>query len=284
MNNSLRIAKILSIFVDMTGLCRLKNETISFKQQLHNEVIQKRVTANEERIVLQLMGIEKANTINREDDPRLINILNIVELCTSVNMDKADIYNYINGEFKTGRINQSNRDLLMEAFNVTYQDAKKTIEPERKPEIKYYTLEEIKAKGWTVTVYKDKNRNIETAKQFWSHDASFTFMMQDKEILDRIKVGYYDIDGDGEKIRVRQYIDRDHTPMTTVVMTKKIDARIDPQEIMQAERVLKYVNKYDSNLWMPQQIRNDSTVKIGIDKNKITEANRTGNIFKLFKR
>ena len=98
MNDALKIARLLSIFVSMTGLVKSKEKTISFKNQLRNEVMQGRVTPSEESIVLKLMGIEKANTISREDDHRLYNILNIVELCTSINMTKSEIYNYINGE------------------------------------------------------------------------------------------------------------------------------------------------------------------------------------------
>ena len=79
MNDALKIARLLSIFVSMTGLVKSKEKTISFKNQLRNEVMQGRVTPSEESIVLKLMGIEKANTISREDDPRLYNILNIVD-------------------------------------------------------------------------------------------------------------------------------------------------------------------------------------------------------------
>lgn len=284
MNNTLVIAKLLSIFANMTGFNKHKPSTESFKMQLENEVRCGNVTRNEQHIVLALLGIERASTIKIEEDPRLLNILNIVELGTSIDMTIAEMYNYINNEFKLGRINAYNRELLLDAFNIKYKDIKET-EIKTENGVKYYTLDEIRDHSWTVIVYNGKDRRIENAKQFWSKDASYTFMMQHPSIVKNIKEGNYEIFGEGETIKIRQYYDRDNTPMEKVAMTKTINARIHPMEIAQAEKVLQYVNKYDDHLWFGANIDKDNKVKINIDKNKrIEEAKRTGNIFKMFRR
>lgn len=284
MNDALKISNILSIFFSMTGLCKNKEKTISFKQQLQNEVYQGRVSPNEQTIVLKLLGIEKANTISREDDPRLYNIFNIFELCTSIEMDKSQIYNYVNGEFKTGRINQNNRDLILEAFNVRYTDTKNCNQTDsRQGNVKYCTLEEILNNGWTIIVYDGNNRSLEKAEQFNRYTGGFSFMLQDPKILKNVKAGNYKIFEIGEKIKIRQYIDRETTPLSTFYMSEDIEVQIDPQEIIQAETVLQYKQKYNTNLWLFKQDNKDKT-NIRIDKDKIAEAQRTGNIFKLFRR
>ena len=271
MNNALKITNILSIFLNMTGLCKNKEKTISFKKQLQNEVFQGRVLPSEEKIVLKLLGIEKANTISKEDDPRIYNIFNIFELCTSLDMNKSQIYNYVNGEFKTGRINQSNRDLILEAFNVTYADTRNSKQTEviKQTVVKYYTLEEILNNGWTIIVYENNNRDIEKAKQFNRYTGGFTFMMQDAKIIKNIKEGNYRIFKSGEKIKVRQYIDRENTPKQTFYTTEDVEAQIDPQEIIQAETVLQYKQRYDTNLWLFKQSSNKDGSNIKIDKNKV---------------
>lgn len=271
MNNSLVIAKLLSIFANMTGFCRNKQLTESFKIQLENEVKCGNVTRNEQHIVLALLGIERASTIKVEEDPRLLNILNIVELCTSIDMTIAETYNYINNEFKLGRINAYNRELLLEAFNVRYKDIKET-EYKTDEGTKYYTLDDIREHGWTIIIYDGKNRSLDKAQQFWSRSADYTLMMQNHWVVKNIKEGNYSIFCADKKLG-------------DYMTTKTINGQIHPMEIMQAEQVLTYVNKYDDHLWFGSNIDKDDKIKLNIDRNKrIEEAKRTGNIFKLFKR
>ena len=95
MNNTMVIAKLFSIFANMTGFNKHKPSTESFKVQLENEVRCGNVTRNEQHIVLALLGIERASTIKIEEDPRLLNILNIIELGTSINMTISELYNFL---------------------------------------------------------------------------------------------------------------------------------------------------------------------------------------------
>ena len=145
-------------------------------------------------------------------------------------------------------------------------------------------MEEIYNHGWSIIIYDGNNRDLEKSKQFWSHDARFKTMLQDPMILANIKANNYKIFGEGKNIRVREYIDRENTPMSTVIMPKDIDARIDPQEIAQAEMVMRYNQKYNENLWMLKQASKNDTSNIKIDKNKLAEVSKIGDIFKLFKR
>lgn len=284
MNNTMVIAKLFYIFADMTGFSKYKPSTESFKVQLENEVRCGNVTRNEQHIVLALLGIEKASTIKIEDDPRLFNILNILELGTSMNMTISEMYNYINNEFKLGRINSYNRELLLEAFNIRYKDIKET-EEKLDSGVKYYTLDEIREHGWTIVIYNGKDRRLENAQQFWSREMRYSLMMQDPWVVKNIKDGNYEIIGEGKTIRVRQYYDREHTPMEKVTLSKTINVQIHPMEITQAEKVLQYVNKYNDHLWFGSNIDKDNKIKLNIDKTKrIEEAKKTGNIFKLFKR
>lgn len=283
MVSSLKIAKLLSIFYSMSDIYRDKNGIISFKQQLRNEALRGAVTVTEEKIVLKLMGIEKANTIKSSECARLNNILNIVEYCSTMNLDKSSLYNYINGEFKLGRINQENKELLLETFNTTARDAKMAKEPERRPETRYLTLEQIKKCCYIVTVYDKNNFGWNEEKVFDPTCVNFEFMLQDREVLKAIKDGHYTISGvDGFTVD-RQMIDVENTPLSVGRTRKRISAKIDPQEIIQAEQVMQYVDKYNSKLWLTSQSKNNSS-KVNIDENKIAVAKKTGNIFSLFKR